>query len=423
MMHRQGKTSGMSKVAYGRATHTSALSFGLCVALLLYSQPTSIFAGSSPLVPETFFGLHIHHIGTITPWPKARFAEWRLWDAYVAWPNLEPARGHWHFENLDRYVWSAEQHDANILLPLGLTPRWASARPNEPSSYQPGNAAEPRDIEDWRTYVRTVAQRYKSRIHNYEIWNEPNLRRFWTGDVKEMVALTREAVLIIRAIDPHATIVSPSATTASGTTWLLEFLVAGGGQYVDVIGYHLYVMPNPPEDILPLIQKVKKIMLDNSAGNKPLWDTETGWALPKPFPSEELGAAYLARTHLLGWSGGVQKLYWYSWDNHAWVTIQTTEKDNKTLTPAGRAYETIYKWMVGATLEKCAPSGENWICELDRNGLSEWIVWNPERSESFIPPAQWHAKFVVSLQGVSQALGKSGFQAGPSPALVTSTLQ
>jgi len=120
----------------------------------------------------------------------------------------------------------------------------------------------------------------------------------------------------------------------------------------------------------------------------------------------------------------VQRLYWYSWDNHTWVTIQTTEKDNKTLTPAGHAYETVYTWIVGARLEECAQGGDQtWTCKLDRNGSSEWIVWRPGRSESFIPPEQWHAKFVVSLQGVSHALTNSGFEAGPSPALVTSAAQ
>ena len=70
------------------------------------------------------------------------------------------------------------------------------------------------------------------------------------------------------------------------------------------------------------------------------------------------------------------------------------------------------------------PGGDNtWTCKLSRNGSIEWIVWNPAHSESFIPPEKWHAKFVVSLQGVLQALTNSGFEAGFSPALVTSVAQ
>ncbi|HKN73641.1 MAG TPA: glycosyl hydrolase [Candidatus Acidoferrum sp.] len=422
--HRSSMYSHALVSTVRRTFRLSTFLFCLFAALSLCLQPASISAVWTPPVPQSYFGLHIHHIGTTTPWPAAQFGQWRLWDAYVAWPNLEPHQGQWQFQTLDRYVTFAEEHGVNVLLPLGLSPTWASSRPTERSTYQLGNAAEPKNIEDWRDYVKTVATRYKGRIHDYEIWNEPNLKGFWSGNVAQMIDLTREAAQIIHEIDPHAVLVSPAATAASGTSWLSQFLVAGGGQYVDVIGYHFYVMPQPPEDILPLIQKVKQIMLENAVATKPLWDTETGWALPKPFPSPDLGAAYLARTYLLVCSSGVQRLYWYSWDNHNWVTIQTTEPDSKTLTPAGHAYETIYTWMVGARLLHCAESSDQtWTCELNRNGSAEWIVWNTTRSEYFVPPEEWHARFVVSLQGVSQLLTSSGFEAGPSPALVTSVAQ
>ena len=48
----------------------------------------------------------------------------------------------------------------------------------------------------------------------------------------------------------------------------------------------------------------------------------------------------------------MERLYWYAWDNHEWVSLHTTERDSKTLTDAGRAYETISKWLAGARVEK-----------------------------------------------------------------------
>jgi hypothetical protein len=130
---------------------------------------------------------------------------------------LEPRKGEWHFETLDRYVELAERRGVGLLLPLGLSPAWASSRPFEKSIYGPGNAAEPKDIKDWRTYVKAIATRYKGRIRDYEIWNEPNLKRFWAGDVGHMVDLTREASAVIHGIDPGSTVVSPSATNADGS--------------------------------------------------------------------------------------------------------------------------------------------------------------------------------------------------------------
>ena len=120
-------------------SRASVLLLGLWATWSLYLEPSSISASSATPVPPSYFGLHIHHIGAATPWPEVHFAQWRLWDAYVAWPNLEPHQGQWHFEILDRYVTSAEQHGVDILLPLDFANVGVGA-PDEPSTYHPGNA-------------------------------------------------------------------------------------------------------------------------------------------------------------------------------------------------------------------------------------------------------------------------------------------
>src|ERR1700733_13097967 len=94
-------------------------------------------------IPPSFFGMHIHHMVTpnrtipLTPWPSINVPEWRLWDAGVTWPDLEPSRGQWRFGTLDKSVEMAEQHHTEVMLTLGFTPAWASARPQENSGYNP----------------------------------------------------------------------------------------------------------------------------------------------------------------------------------------------------------------------------------------------------------------------------------------------
>jgi hypothetical protein len=365
--------------------------------------------------------MHIHHAGGTTLWPAVPMAEWRLWDAYVAWPNLEPVRGQWHFETLDKYMALAAGHDVGLVLPLGLSPTWASARPDEKSVYRPGFAAEPKDIEDWRIYVGTVVRHCKGKIRAYEIWNEPNLKLFWTGTVDQMLVLTREASRIVRSVDPQALVVSPSPTQERGTEWLSEFLGKGGGEFVDVIGYHFYVAPQAPEATVHLVLKVKDILARNGAAGKPIWNTETGWFLPKPFPSEELAGAYLARAYLVNWAAGVERLYWYSWDNHGWVTLETTEKDSRTLKAAGAAYAQIFHWLEGAIMRSCVmDSQQTWTCELERGAESQWIVWNAAGSRKFPLPETWRAKNITTLLGQNRPLTDSTLEIGPVPVLVTS---
>jgi hypothetical protein len=402
----------------------------IAAAVILLSafapKPVKLTPPSVP-VPASLFGMHIHHMvfpyGTerLTPWPSVPVPQWRLWDAKVTWPDLEPAKGQWRFENLDRSLALAEAHHASVLMTLGLTPRWASARPQEPSGYAPGYAAEPRDLEDWRVFVRTVATRYKGRIHAYEVWNEPNVRKFWTGSIDQLADLTREASVIIHGVDPQAIVVSPPATGFPGIKWLPEFL-SKAGQYVDVIGYHFYLTPKPPENTLQLVDAIKKAMAENGAQDKPLWDTEAGW-LPPAQIDPELGAAYLARSYIVLWADGVQRFYWYAWDNHASVALQTTERDSQTLTPAGRAFGAIQTWLIGARMDWCKTDADSiWTCQLSRGNTSQWIVWNPEQTTTFAVPPAWHVKNIVPLLSDPQPFQGPTVEAGPMPLLLTQAI-
>ena len=161
---------------------------------------------------------------------------------------------------------------------------------------------------------------------------------------------------------------------------------------MDAIGFHFYVHPQPPEALWPLIERVKQILRDNGAGDKQIWCTELGWAEPKPFPSEELAAGYLARSFILSWASGVHRLYWYAWDNHNWVSIETTQADNQTLRPAGdrRMRRFSVGWWSGrpwtrATSLATTPGLVSCTLEASRNGL----FWNTDTSKSFTVPASW----------------------------------
>lgn len=401
------------------------LSIGFGIALLFFATLSAFAVDQNKLVPPsqqippTLFGMHIHRAGSTTPWPSVPVPARRLWDARVTWPDLEPSKGQWRFGTLDNCLAMAQEHNQDLLMTLGLTPRWASARPQEPSGYQPGFAAEPVDIGDWRAFVTAVTTRYKGRLHYYEIWNEPNLKQFWSGNVDQLLALTREASQIIHNIDPQAIVVSPPATSGYGVKWLTEFLSKGGGQYVDVIGYHFYVADQPPEAMVPVIRQVQQTMADNGVGNKPIWDTEAGWFKPNPFPSAELGAGYTARSFILNWAAGVQRFYWYSWDNHK-MTIQMTEDDDTTLTPAGRAYGVIQKWLIGARMDSCNQDADNtWTCQLTRDGVHQWIVWNPDGKKTISVPSSWHPKSVTPLLEEAHPWTGSSLDVGPVPVLVT----
>ncbi len=367
--------------------------------------------------------MHIHRATTTTPWPAIPFGAWRLWDAGVTWADLEPHNNEWRFEVLDQYVALGQTHNVDLLLPLGFPATWASARPNQPSlNFPPGSVTGPKYIEDWRRYVSTVARRYKGRIRNYEIWNEPDLAEYWTGTTQELVNLAREASRILRDIDPKVTIVGPSASDGeTGPTWLDAYLSAGGGIYLDAIAHHLYVFPSPPEALLPFVGRMRQVMAKHGMSDKPLWNSELGWALPKVFASDMEAAGYLARAYLLNWVGGVQRCYWYAWDNQGWATLWLTEQDSTTLKPAAVAYREIENWLTGARIVSfLIDSANTYICRLTRGDTSTArVVWNPDGERAYMVSQEWRVTSLRDLTGARRDLpGGTPVQIGPVPILL-----
>jgi hypothetical protein len=315
------------------------------------------------------------------------FKVWRLWDTETTWANLEPKKGEWHFDQLDGLVDLAAAHHVEVLLCFGRTPAWASSDPDGGSGERKGQTAPPKSMEDWRDFVRTVVTRYRGRIHAYEVWNEPNLAEFYSGDIPTMVQMTREAGQIVHSIDPSALVVSPSATGASGVAWLKAFLQDGGAQFVDVIGFHFYVIPKAPEEIVGLARSVRSAMAAHQV-KLPLWNTETGWSKPKVFASDYEASAYVARSLLLAWAIGIERFYWYAWDNRNWVTLNLTTGNDYRPNGNALAYRTMESWMTGERVESCSTNRDGtWVCHLMDPVTDSYIFWNPDGKVSFPFPA------------------------------------
>ena len=159
--------------------------------------------------------------------PKA--AGYRLWDMKVAWRDVNPSPGVFDWSILDRRIAQVESWGGRPLLVMGLTPQWAAA---DSSAGDPrwgaGTASPPADPGSWESYVRAVSARYGDRIGAYELWNEANLRTFWTGTPEQMAELVRIAYPIIKQNSPSATVLSPSVTTrlSSGGRFTAAFLEA-----------------------------------------------------------------------------------------------------------------------------------------------------------------------------------------------------
>jgi hypothetical protein len=285
-----------------------------------------------------------------------------------------------------------QSHDVDVLYTFGRTPQWASENPNQKCGYDPGACLPPAKIEDWDDFVGAIATHAKGRIKYWEMWNEPNQHEYWSGNVADLVTMAQHAYRIIKSVDPSAQILSPSAVGGIDDTpdWMSQYFRAGGGAVTDIVAFHGYGKnPAVPEYVVPLIDAVHGVTKEYGQSEKPLWDTEASWGPVNHLPDLDDQIAFVARHYILQWSKGVQRYYWYAWDDESYGTMWERQgRIRKTAV----AYQQVQDWLVGAKLAAPCEQGfrSRWICQLNRTGhYNAMVVWNPDGQKQYLPPTRF----------------------------------
>jgi xylan 1,4-beta-xylosidase len=90
------------------------------------------------------------------------------------------------------------------------------------------NVTPPSDYKQWATFIRRLVahwvQRYGAaevRKWFFEVWNEPNLKAFWTGTQHDYFRLYRYTVEAIKAVDASLPVGGPATAKSE---WIEEFV-------------------------------------------------------------------------------------------------------------------------------------------------------------------------------------------------------
>jgi hypothetical protein len=352
---------------------------------LVPAQPAS-----AATIGAQFFGTHDSQpTGTEAGWPVAPIGSIRLWDSGVSWRDIEKADGEFDFQLLDEIVTMAKAKGSEILLVLGQTPTFHSSRPTETSFYGPGAAAPP-DLTAWARYVGAVAQQYKGQGIRYQVWNEANIKGYFSGTPAQMGQLTRVADNVLREVDPTALLVGPAFATRlvgdSGRGWIDKFFAVrpSPAPAIDVVSLQLYPLSNgTPESAMTLLSETRKILRKYGV-YKPIWNTEINYGVSGASNVTPLSnarqAAYVARTYVLNAGAGIKRVYWYGWDVQGIANTRMTYEDKHTVTPAGRAYSRVRSWMVDTRMDGCTRnSAGTYACTITYAYGKKRIYWNPSR--------------------------------------------
>jgi hypothetical protein len=183
-------------------------------------------------------------------------------DCEVIWAALD--QGDWggqrrtyDWRYVDRLARGAEARGLQVRFTLTTTPDWVhpdllkTFPSKEDRKWHPPTGET--QLRYFGNFVGDVAERYKGRIHQYEIWNEPNSAYFWrpSPNPTEYAALLRKGYLSIKAVDPDAE-VAFGGLALNNPGYLQEYYRAVETGYpdaeknkyfFDVLGVHPYVYP------------------------------------------------------------------------------------------------------------------------------------------------------------------------------------
>lgn len=113
----------------------------------------------------------------------------------------------------------------------------------------------------WDRWVRTVAERYKGKVCEWEIWNEPDINVEQFKDYRSFVDLTVRTAKILRAVDSDAKISAFAWAYADPIVFdkcLKALADAGALDLIDCVTYHFYRYR--PEDMYPEVEKLQEVL-------------------------------------------------------------------------------------------------------------------------------------------------------------------
>ena len=266
--------------------------------------------------------------------------DWSSAQPYASWDRV-PAdqRSRFRDENgvptdyaqVDAIVGAAAQRQIRVLPVVLIAPPWAARHPGV-------FASPPSDPAPYARFVGALVRRYgpdgaywrdhpgsrRAPIRDWQVWNEPSLRDFWSDTpwARDYVALMRATRIELRRADPRARLIMAGLPNKSWTE-LARIYRAGGGRYFDAVALHPFT--RKVDGVFEILRRGRKVMARNGDRRMPLIVTELSWPSAHGKTSRTYGIEVTER----GQAERVRKalpllaarrkslrlegVYWYTW--------------------------------------------------------------------------------------------------------------
>jgi len=231
---------------------------------------------------------------------------------FPEWNTIQSEQDKWNWEFADELVADCKKNGLHLSGGFAYFARFASA--------DGGTRKGPiKDIEYWRKYVKTVAERYKNDIKYWEVWNEFN-GSFYQGNNKaqEYADLVKAAYEEVKKVSPDIKIGISCANFDLG--FFDAAIKAGAGGHFDFVAVHPYenlasvINDGDEANYLNMAASLRKMLKENKQnGNIALWITETGIqsTIQADETTDALQAEALIKVYILSIVQGFEKIFWF----------------------------------------------------------------------------------------------------------------
>lgn len=133
----------------------------------------------------------------------------------MSWKEIEATQGYYDFGTRDTKIDKYVEAGIKPQLLLSYTPKWAAPVDKQTGTeWRTWGTCPPEDMENWRKFVRKVAERYKDKAYYYEIWNEADWE-FFSGTTEDYLEILRIAYEEIKAVDNNNMVLTSGFAKAS----------------------------------------------------------------------------------------------------------------------------------------------------------------------------------------------------------------
>lgn len=206
---------------------------------------------------------------------------------HVQWADVEWRRGNYDWSRTDPVYQAMQQHTARPVMVLYNTPGWASdpaatcpAAP-DPCAYPPLAKYD----SQWKKFVQAAVKRYRN-VRAIEIWNEPNIARFWApaADPKRYATVLKTAhsaalaakstvPILVGGLIPTGT----NGTNVSASEFLRQVYANASAGAFEGIASHPYPHQAPyVETMWKRLDALRAVRDEQGDAATPLFITEVG---------------------------------------------------------------------------------------------------------------------------------------------------